>query len=50
MLWSREKFDVAYDRLKQDSLRGGCTVLILVAQSTDALCACRILAVSLCLS
>jgi cell division control protein 45 len=44
MLWSRGKYDVAYNQIKQDSLRGGCTVLILVAQSTDALCACRILA------
>ena len=43
MLWPRLKLDEAYARLKQQSLGGACTVLILVAADCDALCACRIL-------
>jgi cell division control protein 45 len=45
MLWPRDKYDVAYEQLKQDSLGGGCTVLIFVAPDVDALCAARILTV-----
>ena len=45
MLWPRDKFDVAYEQLKQDSLSCGCSVLIFVAPDVDALCAAHILTV-----
>ena len=44
MLWPRDKFDVAFSKMKEDAVEaGGCTVLIFVAPSCDALCALRIL-------
>jgi len=43
VLLNRDRYDEAYAKLKQSSLSGGCTVLILVAADCDALCACRIL-------
>eukprot|EP00040_Diaphanoeca_grandis_P012371 m.62716 g.62716 ORF g.62716 m.62716 type:complete len:589 (-) comp23192_c0_seq1:164-1930(-) len=43
MFVSVGEFDVAYKRIKQDSLKGDCTVLIFVAPDTDSVCACSIL-------
>ena len=41
MLWPRLRLDEAYQRVKQASLSGGSTVLMLVATDCDALCVCR---------
>jgi len=38
-----DQFQKAYQWIKEDSLGGGCTVLIFVSPDTDSLCACRIL-------
>jgi len=43
MFVSVGEFDVAYKRMKKDSLKGDCTVLIFVAPDTDSVCACSIL-------
>jgi hypothetical protein len=37
-----------YDTIKLESLRGGCTVLLLVAPDVDAIAACRIVTAALC--
>jgi hypothetical protein len=37
-----------YDTIKLESLRGGCTVLVLVAPDVDAIAACRIVTTALC--
>mmetsp|Transcript_27344 Transcript_27344/g.71666 ORF Transcript_27344/g.71666 Transcript_27344/m.71666 type:complete len:588 (-) Transcript_27344:104-1867(-) len=37
------EFDTAYKRIKQDALKGDCTVIIFVAPDTDSICACWIL-------
>eukprot|EP00041_Stephanoeca_diplocostata_P020331 m.453060 g.453060 ORF g.453060 m.453060 type:complete len:591 (+) comp21546_c0_seq1:237-2009(+) len=37
------EFDKAYKRIKEDALKGDCTVMIFVAPNTDSLCACWIL-------
>ena len=43
MLWPRDQYHVVYGEIKKESGYGGCTLLILVAQDVDALCACEIL-------
>ena len=46
MLWPKADFDAAYDKIKQEALSGGCTVLVLLAPTCDSMCAGRILTVS----
>ena len=43
VLLEKEQFDLAYKQVKTDALKGGCTVLILVAPDADAMASCRIL-------
>lgn len=42
-----DKFDALFRMVKEDSLQGAVSVLILVAYDCDALCACHILTVKL---
>jgi hypothetical protein len=43
-----ERMKQVYDTIKLESLRGGCTVLVLVAPDVDAIAACRIVTTALC--
>ena len=45
MLLPRDKFEAAFALIKKDSLHGGTSVLVLVSNDVDSLCAARILAV-----
>ena len=43
MWWNTDEIHTAYAAVHEGSINGGCTVLLLVAQDCDALCACQIL-------
>lgn len=47
MLWPKEQLDELYKEIKENAVRGSCSVLLLVALDCDALCATRILTVRL---
>ena len=44
MLWQKEELDLLYRDIRKKAASGGSTVLLLVAQDVDALCASRVLA------
>ena len=43
VLYPKQQLDAAFRAIKTASLKGGATVLLLVATTTDSVCACRIL-------
>lgn len=43
MLWPHANLNEVYDNIKEQSLGGGCSVLIFVAMDCDALCSCQII-------
>ncbi|ORX99770.1 CDC45-like protein [Basidiobolus meristosporus CBS 931.73] len=42
-LFNADRFQEAYDKIKEDALGLDCSILIFVASDPDALCACKIL-------